>query len=77
MEFSREDRMILNMDGNTIHGNRESGLNFEISRCPTLFKGQAKNHYYFLPLILGIIGMFFHFKSQKTDAISVLLFFFI
>ena len=40
-----------------------------------LAKNKAKNHYYFLPLILGLIGMFFHFKKQNQDAIAVLLFF--
>ena len=27
------------------------------------------------PLIIGLTGFFFHFKSHKTDAISVLFFF--
>ena len=29
MEFWRRQNDIANMDGNTIHGNWESGLNFE------------------------------------------------
>ena len=33
------------------------------------------NKYYALPLILGLIGMYFHFKQDKKDAWSVLLFF--
>ena len=28
-----------------------------------------------MPLIIGLIGVFFHFKSAKTDAISVMMFF--
>ncbi len=30
---------------------------------------QAKNKYYFLPLIFGIFGLIFHFKKNKSDAI--------
>jgi len=30
---------------------------------------QAKNKYFFLPLILGVFGLIFHFKKNKNDAI--------
>ena len=40
-----------------------------------LANNKAKNHYFFLPLILGLIGMLYHFKKNNHDAISVLLFF--
>ncbi|MBA3680518.1 MAG: DUF2723 domain-containing protein [Bacteroidetes bacterium] len=35
----------------------------------------AENHFYALPLILGLLGMFFHFKRNKPDAWIVLSFF--
>ncbi|MDP3557498.1 MAG: DUF2723 domain-containing protein [Bacteroidota bacterium] len=35
----------------------------------------AENHFYALPLILGLFGMFFHFKRNKPDAWIVLSFF--
>lgn len=76
----------MNMDGNSLNGNWESGIKFvDNARLGTpssainmpnyLQNNKGKNHYYFLPLILGLIGMFFHFKNNQQDAISVLLFF--
>lgn len=38
-------------------------------------ENKGHNAYYALPLILGLIGMFFHFKQDKKDAWTVLLFF--
>ncbi|MEO6305770.1 MAG: DUF2723 domain-containing protein [Bacteroidia bacterium] len=35
----------------------------------------AENHFFALPLILGLLGMFFHFKRNKPDAWIVLSFF--
>ncbi len=35
----------------------------------------ARNEYYFLPFILGIIGLYFHFSKASKDAWAVLLFF--
>ncbi|MBT5354179.1 MAG: DUF2723 domain-containing protein, partial [Flavobacteriales bacterium] len=75
--FAGRQNDVMNMDGNPVYGNWESGLNTsQYKDAPSHLKNnKSKNHYYFLPLILGLIGIFFHFKSQKTDAISVLLFF--
>ena len=68
-----------------MNGNWESGISFiDQMRLGTpsdtiapdhLKNNKAKNHYYFLPLLLGLIGMLFHFKKQNQDAIVVLLFF--
>ncbi len=76
---------FMNMDGNSLNGNWESGIKFidnarlgsnsNIVAPDYLKNNKAKNHYYFLPLILGLIGMFFHFKRNNQDAIAVLLFF--
>ena len=76
----------MNMDGNSLNGNWESGIKFidnarlgspksEINMPNYLKNNKGKNHYYFLPLILGLIGMLFHFKNSHQDALSVLLFF--
>lgn len=75
--FAGRQNDVMNMDQNDIYGNWESGLNFsKYDNAPIHLKdNKAKNHYYFLPLIIGLIGVFFHFKSAKTDAISVLMFF--
>lgn len=37
----------------------------------------SRNTYFFLPLLLGVVGLIWHFKKQKKDAIvTALLFFF-
>ncbi|MFN8713440.1 MAG: MFS transporter [Bacteroidota bacterium] len=36
---------------------------------------RARNNFYFLPLILGLIGMFFHFRRDWHSALVVLLLF--
>lgn len=36
---------------------------------------KSKNEYYFLPLILGLIGIFFLFKKGKSELVVLLLFF--
>lgn len=36
---------------------------------------RAKNHFYFLPLILGVIGLFYHYKASSKDAWVVTLIF--
>ena len=75
--FAGRQNDIMNMDQNDVYGNWESGINTtKYNDAPSHLKeNKGKNHYYFLPLIIGLIGIFFHFKSAKTDALSVLLFF--
>jgi FKBP-type peptidyl-prolyl cis-trans isomerase len=74
--FAGRQNDVRNMDGNSVYGNWESGVGYSDEGLPKHLKdNKGKNHYYFLPLIIGLIGMFFHFKKQKTDALSVLLFF--
>lgn len=43
---------------------------------PSMADNKANNSFYFLPLILGLVGMFFHAKKQKQDFTVVMLFFF-
>ena len=84
--FAGRQNDFMNMDGNSLNGNWESGISFiDNARLGTpsskvnvpdyLGKNKGKNHYYFLPLILGLIGMLFHFKQNNQDALAVLLFF--
>jgi hypothetical protein len=43
---------------------------------PQSMQSPAHNKYYLLPLILGIVGMFFHFKKNYKDGVVVALLFF-
>lgn len=71
--------------GNVIHGNWISGIKFiDEMRLGTqeglpeiITENNANNKYYMLPLILGLIGLFFQFsKDTKDGSIVALLFFF-
>ncbi len=84
--FAGRQNDFMNMDGNSLNGNWESGIGFidnarlgtpsaEVNVPDYLGKNKGKNHYYFLPLLLGFIGMLFHFQKNNQDALSVLLFF--
>ena len=65
------------------NGNWLSGISFidewrlgPQSQLPTDVKeNKGRNTYYFLPFILGIIGLLFHFKKNKNDFYTLLLFF--
>lgn len=39
-------------------------------------QNKGRNTYYFLPLLLGLIGLFYHFKTNKNDAWVVMILFF-
>ncbi len=66
-------------------GNWESGIKFiddarlyKTDKLPdTLKNDKAKNHYYFLPFLLGLLGIWFHFKSKSEDALGLLAMFII
>ena len=65
-------------------GNWLSGISFidnahlgnQDSKPASLKHNEGRNTFYFLPLILGIIGMVFHFARHKQDAWIVMLLFF-
>lgn len=68
--------------GNITDGNWISGINFidearlgKQDNLPDAFKNKGTNKYYFLPLLLGIIGVVFHFKKDNKDAFIILLLF--
>lgn len=66
-------------------GNWESGIKFidearlyNMDKLPDSMKhDKGRNHYYFLPLIFGLLGVFFHFKHKREDAIALLALFII
>jgi len=71
--------------GNYTSGNWISGIKpLDAARLgsqdhlpPSIKENNAYNRYYFLPLIIGLIGAFWHFKRNQKDAGVVgLLFFF-
>lgn len=71
--------------GNFTKGNWVSGIKFidnlllggQNALPPNAVNDNAYNRFYFLPLILGLIGAFWHFKRNQKDAgIVGLLFFF-
>jgi hypothetical protein len=76
----KQDDIQGNLDN---HGNWLSGISFIDSyrlgpqdHLPTdVLENKGRNKYYFLPLILGLIGLFFHFKHDKNDFYTIFLFF--
>ncbi|MFQ5446810.1 MAG: DUF2723 domain-containing protein [Saprospiraceae bacterium] len=66
-------------------GNWESGIKFidewrlyNMDKLPeSMANNQARNHYFFLPLIFGILGLLFHFKNRSEDALGLLALFII
>lgn len=68
--------------GSVVDGNWLSGINFidemrlgPQTGIPDVMHNKARNTYFFLPLILGLVGVFWHFKKAKEDAIVVLTLF--
>ncbi|PLX20204.1 MAG: hypothetical protein C0599_09490, partial [Salinivirgaceae bacterium] len=69
--------------GDKLNGNWQSGIPFidDARLVPakdlpdSLKNNPASNKYYFLPLILGLIGIFAQWKSDKRNTLVVLLFF--
>ena len=70
--------------GNIFHGNWESGVKFidnwrlgDQSDAPlVLAKNKGKNHYYLLPFLLGLIGLFYQFGRDKRGCwLNFLMFF--
>lgn len=69
--------------GDNLQGNWQSGISFidntrlvpEKDLPASLKDNPASNKYYFLPLILGLIGLFAQYKSDKRNVLVVTLFF--
>jgi hypothetical protein len=71
--------------GEPQHGNWISGIKFidkmfgkgDADLLPNYLKNnKARNELYFLPFILGLLGVFYHYKRDKNDFAVVALFFF-
>jgi len=64
-------------------GHWESGISFvDEARLyekdelpPSMANNKARNHYYFLPLIFGLLGLFWHYKRRKKDFFTLLVLF--
>lgn len=69
--------------GEVLHGNWLSGIKFldemrlgTQEGLPSKFKNNpGRNTYYMLPLLLGLIGFFFHYKKKPKDFTVILLLF--
>ncbi len=64
----------IESQGEVNHGNWISGIGFidnmrlgDQSNLPTSMANPAKTKFYFLPLILGLIGFFFQLQKSKKD----------
>lgn len=70
--------------GELFHGNWESGIKIldqarlgDQDDAPAVLKeNKGKNHYYMLPLLLGLLGLFFQFAKDRRGCWIVFLMFF-
>ena len=80
----RQNEIHAPSPGNIFHGNWESGVKFidrarlgDQSNAPDILKNnKGKNHYYFLPLLLGLLGLCFQFGKDKRGCWLTFLMFF-
>lgn len=66
-------------DGNWISGFKsiDDGRLYNTDLAPDTIKNNpASNKYYFIPLLLGLLGMVFHFVKSRKDFLAVLMLFF-
>lgn len=73
----RTNEMDGQNDSNGIDGNWTSGLNAKKPFPYSVTQSKSYNRMFYLPLIIGLLGAFYHFKRNQKDAgIVGLLFFF-
>ena len=68
-------------DGDPLNGNWISGINFidsarlgDQTDLPDKYKNnKGRNTYFFLPLLLGLIGAFVHYQRNQKDFWVVML----
>ena len=80
----RQNDLQASIPGDIYKGNWESGITFldkarlgDQSEGPAyIVHSRAKNHFYFLPLILGLIGLWYQYKKDKRNFFVTLLLFF-
>ena len=76
----KQDDIQGNLDN---HGNWMSGINFideirlgsQKDLPADVLENKGRNKYYFLPFILGLIGLFYQLKNDKRDFYALFLFF--
>jgi hypothetical protein len=68
------------LDGQTsnsgIDGNWTSGWNFNKPLPHSVTESKSYNRLFYLPLIIGLVGLFFHFRRDQRNAGVVLVLFF-
>lgn len=68
--------------GDKLNGNWKSGIPFidkwrlGEQKLPEIRKNKADNSFYFLPLILGIIGLIYNIRKDKKSTLVIFLLFF-
>ena len=80
----RQNELHSPSPGDPFKGNWESGVRIldairlgdQIDAPPCLADNKGKNHYFFLPLLLGLIGLFFQFYRDKRGSWLTFLMFF-
>jgi len=80
----RQNEIHSPSPGEVFYGNWESGIGFldqlRLGRqddAPAVLKeNKGKNHYFFLPLLLGLLGLVFQFDKDKRGSWLVFLMFF-
>ncbi|MFZ1256391.1 MAG: DUF2723 domain-containing protein [Saprospiraceae bacterium] len=68
----------INKDGHWYSGIKpfDSGRLYNQDHLPRVIReDQSRNSYYFLPFILGILGVVFHFKKNRNDFLALVSFF--
>lgn len=79
----RQNDLQASVPGEKLKGNWESGIGFidkarlgDQSDGPDyLVNNRGKNHFYFLPLILGLIGLFYQLAKDKRNWVITMLLF--
>ena len=82
--FAGRQNEIHGRSKNPFYGNWESGIGFldkamygDQGDAPDFMKkNKGKNHYFFLPLLLGLIGLVFQFDRDKRGSWLIFLMFF-
>jgi hypothetical protein len=71
-------------NGNPLHGNWISGIKFidearlgSLDKIPTDLKtNKGRNTYFFIPLLIGLAGLYWHYKNSRNGFWLVMIFFF-
>ncbi|MFH0866934.1 MAG: DUF2723 domain-containing protein [Bacteroidota bacterium] len=81
--FAGRQNDIQNTDGNAVEGNWYSGIGFVDKRLGpqegipgNLSDNKGMNKFYFLPLILGFLGFYYHLNRHTNHSLVVMLLFF-